>query len=66
MGEIICRAIDEYVSEPTGEEIVRCRDCACLVENDTFYDCKHFNCHLYWNEGQEPDGFCFWGERREK
>lgn len=61
MSEIICREIDEYVYEPTGEEIVRCRDC------------KHWQ---PWMKGAEPecwangepfstppDGFCAWGER---
>lgn len=47
------------------EEIVRCKDCKWCIDADTFYDCEHFACHLYWNEGQAPDGFCAWGERQE-
>ena len=71
--ERVARVIDEQtlanVENQLAEfgyvKVVRCRDCACLVENDTFYDCNHFNCHLYWNEGQDPDGFCAWGSRRD-
>lgn len=61
MSEIICREIDEYVAEPTGEEIVRCRDCK-------YYDyslCNWFECSYCGEPNRvEPDGFCKWGERR--
>ena len=45
-------------------EVVRCGDCKWCVEDGAFFDCRHFSCHISWNEGQEPDGFCAWGERK--
>lgn len=36
----------------TDEEIVRCRDCD-----------KKIGCQLYLAQGQDPNGFCKWGEQ---
>lgn len=47
----------------TGEEIVRCRDCASYVP--AWNGCTEFgdeSCGEY--AVVEPDGFCAWGERR--
>lgn len=47
------------------EEIVRCRDCVYFdkYENDEISVCYRFD-----NEQPivEPDGFCAWGERKER
>ena len=43
------------------EEIVRCRDCVYNAK-DTDGICYRFD-HEHFNQ---PDGFCAWGERREK
>lgn len=47
------------------ERIVRCRDCVYFdkYENDEISVCYRFD-----NEQPivEPDGFCAWGERRER
>lgn len=42
-------------------EIVRCRDCV-YYEPNTY---SHFTCELLTFH-VEPDGFCAWGERRER
>lgn len=39
------------------EPIVRCRDC-------TAYDGEGYGCS--YGRGDDPDGFCAWGERRER
>lgn len=67
MREIICREIDEYVSEPTGEEVVRCRDCEHYDPHCT----DDGVCFLPDGDGDfarwevKPDGFCAWGDRRQ-
>jgi len=38
------------------EPVVRCRDC-------TVYDGEGYGCS--YGRGDEPDGFCSWGERKE-
>lgn len=38
------------------EEIVRCRDC-------TAYDGEGYGCS--YGRGDDPDGFCSWGVRRD-
>lgn len=55
--------------------IVRCRDCRWHVEPR--FPFKQHGCIRFWAKKQpkelfnrpilhiEPDGFCFWGERRE-
>ena len=60
MSEIICREIDEYVYEPTGDEIVRCRDCKYYesVPEDSGDWCGYWTDRVYG-----ADGFCAWGER---
>lgn len=53
------------------EEIVRCRDCICLSDDQR--RCARFALPLFEEDGGwtevgievEPDGFCAWGERRE-
>lgn len=45
----------------TEQEIVRCRD--CNEYNPEFYN--HITCELL-GRYVEPDGFCAWGERRNK
>lgn len=64
MSEIICREIDEYVSESTGEEIVRCRDCVYMT-NQKYKSYEYQTCGYFDSEYAEvePDGFCKWGER---
>ena len=59
--------VDMY-SEAAGvkcEPVVRCRDCTYFdkYENDEISVCYRFD-----NEQPivEPDGFCAWGERRER
>lgn len=47
----------------TGEEIVRCRDCAyCEKGRDGWHVCNRWNEPLIFADG---DGFCAWGERRD-
>ena len=55
-------ALIEQNGAKLGELIVRCRDCAYYTEDDMEY--YHY-CGS-WCEQVEPDGFCKWGERREK
>lgn len=64
MSERIVATDDHEGHWYTGEEIVRCKDCKWCVEDGAFFECRHFSCHISWNEGQEPDGFCAWGERK--
>ena len=45
------------------EEIVRCRDCIGLVETWDGWECERFSGEYH---RAEPDGFCAWGERRER
>ena len=48
----------------TGETVVRCRDC----KHFNGWACEQSECS-YCGElthRVEPDGFCAWGERREK
>lgn len=47
------------------EEIVRCRDCKYLVDDDSVWVCDGFCANIGFNDGTPPDGFCSWGERRE-
>lgn len=56
----------------TGEEIVRCRDCARFIPQGTF---RFNNGAVNKNTCEvirgfvvqiDPNGFCAWGERREK
>lgn len=45
----------------TGEEIVRCRDCKyCMGYWKSDY------CDYSSHVTNNPDGFCAWGERRDK
>ena len=44
----------------TREPIVRCRDCIGSVD-----DGISFRCETFIANGEDPDGFCAWGERRE-
>lgn len=43
----------------TDEEIVRCRDCDRAVD-----DGVSFRCETFMMNGEDPNGFCSWGERR--
>ena len=53
---------------PTGESIVRCKDCKHLMTyNDGTYDCKYLVERMF-AEGElnnKPNDFCCWGERKE-
>lgn len=59
MDEITKRDV-EQVSESLRafgwEEVVHCRDC-------TAYDGEGYRCS--YGRGDDPDGFCAWGERHE-
>lgn len=48
----------------TGEQIVRCRDCVHFVPESNGYVAHDWCSELEFNT--EPDGFCAWGERRER
>lgn len=56
------------------EEIVRCRDCKyCELLTVCYLDRPLYVCNAWWCEGAEgdnplvkPDGFCAWGERKER
>lgn len=48
------------------EEIVRCRDCKYLVDDDSVWVCDSFCANIGFNDGTPPDGFCSWGERRSE
>lgn len=43
----------------TDEEIVRCRDCEGAID-----DGVSFRCETFMMNGEDPNGFCKWGERR--
>ena len=72
MSKIICRVIDEYVAEPTGEEIVRCRDCKHATISSLGYVkyCEKFVLPDEDGYGADPqvmlplDFFCGYGELR--
>lgn len=40
-------------------EIVRCRDCEGAID-----DGVSFRCETFMMNGEDPNGFCKWGERR--
>lgn len=61
MSEIICEVDVHSGFSPTGEEIVRCRDCKHYTDDEMEY--YHY-CGS-WCEQVEPDGFCYRGERRD-
>ena len=63
--EIICMELDEYVYEPTGEEIVRCMDCRYYesVPEDSGDWCGYWTDRVYADV--RGSGFCAWGERRD-
>lgn len=56
MSEYIVGTDDREGHWLTGEEIVRCRDCAV-------YDGEGYGCS--YGRGDDPDGFCAWGVRRD-
>lgn len=47
------------------EEIVRCRDCRWLHEDDALLVCDKWAANIAWVSGAKPDGFCSWGEHKE-
>lgn len=47
----------------TGETVVRCRDCYFAEEIEGGYWCDRFDCG---KENVTPNGFCVWGERRDR
>lgn len=64
MSEIICEVDAHSGISPTGEEIVRCRDCVHrasdpLGEYCTLFDFEDVNSQKMLN------GYCAWGERRK-
>lgn len=53
----------------TGEEIVRCRDCKHYSDHEWVIATDVSDVCHFWGGGPvkvEPDGFCKWGERKEK
>lgn len=52
----------------TGEEIVRCRDCAYICNREYANGLEYHTCSYFDSEYAEvePNGFCAWGERRTK
>ena len=58
MGEYVTfdQLREELRKKPDLVEVVRCRDCAV-------YDGEGYGCS--YGRGDDPDGFCAWGERRE-
>lgn len=66
---IINKSAYDCGAECVKEEIVRCKDCADCNEESVYtpqYYClsKHFNNGCYGTP-TNPDGFCFWGRRKE-
>ena len=56
-------AIDEHEGHwLTGEEIVRCRDCAFFDDEGKF---GQWCTQLDFGKKEITDGFCAWGERRQ-
>ena len=50
----------------TGEEIVRCRDCACFSVDDSDHDYRTgWWCKRWYTDMVMPDGFCAWASRKE-
>ena len=70
MTEYIYRTDGAFgLNESTGEEIVRCRDCAFMGHDKDGAYCTHFECWLCGEPSftdVEPDGYCAWGERRSE
>lgn len=53
-----------FLHEQKREEIVRCRDCKWMSKDTVHYKACY---RLHAIEFMvEPDGFCAWGERRER
>lgn len=48
------------------EEIVRCRDCCWLSEDDSMWYCRNWGANIAWVEDAKPDGFCSWGKVVER
>lgn len=67
MTERIC-AFDGYGnSRPTGEEIVRCRDCRHRVAFEQPLNLERVFCDLRRSlYAVEDEGFCAWGKPRSK
>lgn len=45
----------------TDEEIVRCRDCEGSIDDGISSKCETFIAN-----GEDPNGFCKWGNRNER
>lgn len=52
--------------EGVKEKIVRCKDCEYLEEDDSKWRCSNLEFYIDFVCGEKPDGFCKWGERKEK
>lgn len=61
MSEYIVNLSGDWSEKPI--EIVRCRDCVGLVETWDGWECERFSGEYH---RAEPDGYCAWGERRER
>lgn len=82
MSEYVTVWVDDLPDLKHGEEIVRCKDCknahevtwpACCDTPHDYLDCCGElveTWDYYYDEPKKnpvkPDGFCAWGERREK
>ena len=76
MTEYVTVWVDDLPDLKRGEEIVRCRDCACAVVTHPLNPItgvpagiEYWRCEHFWNADElcevEPDGFCAWGERND-
>lgn len=67
--ELVSHGNGQWEYEPTGQEVVRCKDCKHLMTyNDGTYDCKYLVERMF-AEGElnnKPDDFCCWGERKDE
>lgn len=53
-------------ADKIGEEIIRCKDCEYLEEDDSKWRCSNLEFYIDFVCGEKPNGFCKWGERKEK
>ena len=66
MAEYVTVWVDDLPDLKRGEEIVRCRDCACFSVDDSDHDYRTgWWCKRWYTDMVMPDGFCAWGVRRE-
>lgn len=46
------------------EEVVHCKNCEYLVNDDSRWFCSNLEFDIDFNTGEKPDGFCAWGEKK--